>query len=217
MPAGFSPLLLDPPLLRCSRPFVPYRSPRFSRLPSHPYPHTLTKNSSPVWAHRGGFLPSPPFTLFPSFLLYLSLNLSPVSPPSPPLSSSSFTAPPSSVPPASRLIVLYLRLDRSFILESHSVSFHRAPESPPLAPTRALVILNRRRTQMTARPGFFREIGKLFLVTVRKRRFPGFLFILLRANSPVAASFNKVNVIIFFFFFSFFCARVASTFRYFRI
>lgn len=64
------------------------------------------------YGRNGGFLPSPPFTLFPSFL-YLSLNLS---------SSlflpfcSRFSLPPSSssLSLASRLIVLYLCLGCSF-------------------------------------------------------------------------------------------------------
>lgn len=95
------------------RPFVPYRP----RSPP-PSPTSVLRTRTPLqktqvqYGRNGGFLPSPPFTLFPSFL-YLSLNLS---------SSlflrfcSRFPLLPSSssVSLSSRLIVLYLCLGCSF-------------------------------------------------------------------------------------------------------
>lgn len=95
------------------RPFVPYR-PRSP--PSSPTSvlrtRTPLQKTQVQYGRNGGFLPSLPFTLFPSFL-YLSLNLS----------SSLFLrfcsrfsllSSSSSVSLSSRLIVLYLCLGCSF-------------------------------------------------------------------------------------------------------
>lgn len=118
----FSFPLPPPPLRRCRRSSpsavalarsyptapVPPPSPSTSVLRTR----TPLQKTQVQYGRNGGFLPSPPFTLFPSFL-YLSLNLS---------SSlflpfcSRFSLPPSSssVSLASRLIVLYLCLGCSF-------------------------------------------------------------------------------------------------------
>lgn len=156
MPAGFSP----PPLWLClalpsfltvgSRPRLvrtlptrppplPLPSPRShvrSRVPAHPPQKTQVQ-----CGRSGGFLPWLPFTLFPSFLLYLSLNLFPSLPPTScwllplisPLFVPRFSLLPSTLPafvpltcPVSSCYT-YASTVRSRV--RRPVSLHRVPEN----------------------------------------------------------------------------------------
>lgn len=194
---------LPPPPRRCRRsspsvgsrprPFVPYR-PRSP--PSSPTSvlrtRTPLQKTQVQYGRNGGFLPSPPFTLFPSFL-YLSLNLSS----SLFLPFCSLLPSSSSVSLASRLIVLYLCLGCSFpslLLRLASTCTWKLP----LASIRALVILNHRRTQMTPRLfHVFRKIGKVILCVIHRKEFPRISFNFLSRVLPAMTSFNQVNVSFF--------------------
>lgn len=79
---------------------------------SVPRTRTPLQKTQVQCGRNGGFLPSFPFTLFPSFLLYLSLNLFPSLPLAPAVPVSFFHPRPFSSVSLSRA-VLYLRFVRS--------------------------------------------------------------------------------------------------------